>query len=149
LGRGQASKVYWALVARTGVAAGRCALALAGRGRKMVVASLYDDGAQPADTRWRPAGRYRDHTLLACITRTGRRHQIRVHLAQADMPIVGDVQYDGPEPPRAMVGHFLHARSIVLPHPGTGQLLRVAAPLPAERQAVLDSLAGADRTQRE
>ncbi len=59
---------------------------------------------------------------------TGRTHQIRVHLSQRGLPILGDQLYGG----RAAERIFLHALSLELPHPLTGKLLRFEAPLPPE-----------------
>ena len=62
---------------------------------------------------------------------TGRTHQIRVHLSQKGLPILGDQLYGGPAAERI----FLHALSLELPHPLTGKLLRFEAPLPPEFSA--------------
>ena len=59
---------------------------------------------------------------------TGRTHQIRVHLSQRGLPILGDQLYGG----RAAERIFLHALSLELPHPVSGELLRFEAPLPPE-----------------
>ena len=59
---------------------------------------------------------------------TGRTHQIRVHLSQKGLPIFGDELYGG----RAAQRIFLHALSLELPHPLTGELLHFEAPLPPE-----------------
>ena len=104
-----------------------------------------DDGeyALTASTRWRTARSLHNHTLLACMAQTGRRHQIRIHLADCGLPIVGDALYGGPPPAMPIAGHFLHARAIVFPHPRsdrTERTLRVCAPLSPDRQALLRSL---------
>ena len=59
---------------------------------------------------------------------TGRTHQIRVHLSQKGLPILGDELYGG----RAAQRIFLHALSLKLAHPLTGELLHFEAPLPPE-----------------
>lgn len=64
---------------------------------------------------------------------TGRRHQIRAHLAGLGMPIVGDLDYDTPIPASRPM---LHAFRLSLPHPQTGQQLDVQAPLPTDFVAV-------------
>ncbi|MCK9170400.1 MAG: RluA family pseudouridine synthase [Treponema sp.] len=58
---------------------------------------------------------------------TGRTHQIRVHLSSLGMPIMGDELYGGPAAERI----FLHAQSLVFPHPVTGLPVVVTAPLPS------------------
>ncbi|MCG8419156.1 MAG: RluA family pseudouridine synthase [Proteobacteria bacterium] len=138
--RGQAIKMYWALVGTTAVRATTCDLPLTSAGKRMTVLARAGARTQSAWTRWRPARHLAGYTLLACITHTGRRHQVRVHLAQAGLPIVDDVLYRGPSAPLPIAGHFLHARSIALAHPISGARLHLVAPLLADRQALLDSL---------
>ena len=65
---------------------------------------------------------------------TGRTHQIRVHLSQRGLPILGDQLYSGAQAERI----FLHALSLELPHPLTGKPLRFEAPLPPEFSACMD-----------
>ena len=64
---------------------------------------------------------------------TGRTHQIRVHLSQSGLPILGDVLYGG----RAAERIFLHALSLDLPHPESAAPLHFEAPLPEEFSARL------------
>ncbi|MGP1459063.1 MAG: RluA family pseudouridine synthase, partial [Treponema sp.] len=59
---------------------------------------------------------------------TGRTHQIRVHLASAGLPILGDTLYGAPEYARTM----LHAERLTFPHPVSGKRMTVSAPLPEE-----------------
>jgi 23S rRNA pseudouridine1911/1915/1917 synthase len=69
-------------------------------------------------------------SLLCCRPLTGRRHQIRVHLAARGWPVVGDAVYG-----RALDGfprHALHARRVGLIHPVTGACVRLEAPVPEE-----------------
>ena len=65
---------------------------------------------------------------------TGRKHQIRVQLAAAGMPIVGDVLYGGPMRvvERRVTRALLHAASLELEHPITRRVLRIESPLPAD-----------------
>lgn len=64
---------------------------------------------------------------------TGRTHQIRVHLSQRGLPILGDQLYGGAQAERI----FLHALSLELPHPLTGKPIRFEAPLPPEFSACM------------
>ena len=57
---------------------------------------------------------------------TGRTHQIRVHLASAGLPILGDTLYGAPEYKRTM----LHAQSLIFSHPISKNTMTVSAPLP-------------------
>jgi 23S rRNA pseudouridine1911/1915/1917 synthase len=84
----------------------------------------------------------RGATLVECRLETGRTHQIRIHLSERGHPLVGERVYSknyGGEllaAPRLM----LHARELELDHPQTGQRVHFEQPLPADMQAVLDSL---------
>ena len=95
-----------------------------------------DFDAMEARTRWTVERQVAKRALLRCTARTGRMHQIRIHLAHAGMPIVGDERYGGPTWP--LTGHFLHGASIELPHPQTGEPVRVEVALSTERAAYLD-----------
>ena len=77
---------------------------------------------------------------LACRLETGRTHQIRVHLAAIDHPVVGDERYGGARPSLPMPRPWLHAASLELAHPTTGQPLSFASAVPPELTQVLDRL---------
>jgi 23S rRNA pseudouridine1911/1915/1917 synthase len=79
--------------------------------------------------------------FVSCRPLTGRTHQIRVHLASAGHPILGDALYDrGRASPVPVPRLMLHARRLVFPHPGTGEPVAVEAPLPPDVEAVLAAL---------
>jgi 23S rRNA pseudouridine1911/1915/1917 synthase len=78
---------------------------------------------------------------LECMLETGRTHQIRVHLAAIGHPVVGDASYGGAREQIALSRPFLHAATLGLDHPITGERLRFEDALPPELQAVLDELA--------
>jgi 23S rRNA pseudouridine1911/1915/1917 synthase len=81
-------------------------------------------------------------TLLEVKLETGRTHQIRVQLSEAGYPVLADGLY-GPQEARthpaaqAIGRQALHARSLSLPHPATGEEVRVEAPLPEDFQRAL------------
>jgi 23S rRNA pseudouridine1911/1915/1917 synthase len=79
------------------------------------------------------------HALLAVRLETGRTHQIRVHLAAIDLPVVGDPVYGVPEP--ELGRQFLHANRLSFAHPFGGEVVEAESPLPEELQAVLARLA--------
>lgn len=81
-----------------------------------------------AETRLRVLERRADGLLLEAKPVTGRKHQIRVHLASLGAPIVGDTRYHGPPADRIM----LHAERIEINHPLTGKRLAVVSPRPEE-----------------
>lgn len=82
-------------------------------------------------------------TVLRCTLETGRTHQIRVHLARAGHPVLGDRRYGRAtafDPPRAA----LHATRLALPHPCGGPPIDVSRPWPADLAAWLTWLRGDD-----
>lgn len=84
-----------------------------------------------ACTEWQRLKRGHNASLLACMPKTGRTHQIRVHMAGMGHPILGDFQYGKQfqcsyRPSR----YLLHAEEIQFHHPLTGDPLRLVAPLP-------------------
>ena len=81
----------------------------------------------PAETRVRRIAEKDGRTLLLVTLVTGRRHQIRVHLASLGHPIVGDALYGGA---RSASGLLLHAWSEELDHPLTGERLRLETAWP-------------------
>ncbi len=76
-------------------------------------------------------------TLLRVSPKTGRTHQIRVHLNSIGHPVVGDKLYGKKKETLGLMRHFLHAESLELPLP-TGERITVAADLPAELTAALE-----------
>lgn len=111
-----------------------------------------EDG-RPALTRVRVLARFRVHTDIEARLETGRTHQIRVHLASVGHPLVGDGRYGarGRLPPgadaetvavlRGFRRQALHAASLSLEHPRTGEPLSFTAPLPADMAQLLKVLA--------
>ncbi len=91
----------------------------------------------PAD----PPARVDELALLACRLETGRTHQIRVHLHELGHGIVGDPAY-GPRGPLGvtLARPFLHAASLRLAHPITGQPLAFTEPLPEDLAAAMRTL---------
>jgi 23S rRNA pseudouridine1911/1915/1917 synthase len=97
------------------------------------------DGRE-AVTEYHVLENYAYHSLLAVFPKTGRTHQIRVHLAFIGCPVVGDTVY-GPRKQRIkMKRHFLHAAAITFLLPGGGNKLTVESPLPPSLQNILDKL---------
>ncbi len=95
---------------------------------------------RPATTEYHVIEMYAHHSLLDVFPKTGRTHQIRVHLAFIGCPVVGDNVY-GPRKQRIkMKRHFLHAAAITFTLPGSDKRLTVESPLPASLQNILDKL---------
>jgi 23S rRNA pseudouridine1911/1915/1917 synthase len=110
------------------------------------------EGGREARTHYRVIERFRAHSHVELELDTGRTHQIRVHMAHIRAPIVGDPVYGGrPRLPRqptqalrvALQGfsrQALHARSLELMHPATGERLRFESPLADDIVGLLDAL---------
>ncbi|HXF72592.1 MAG TPA: RluA family pseudouridine synthase [Actinomycetota bacterium] len=85
-------------------------------------------------------------TLLEAAPRTGRTHQIRVHLAAVGHPILGDARYGGGGEDARRLGlsrPFLHAAGLSFVHPRTGERVRLEDPLPDDLRTALERLRGA------
>lgn len=101
--------------------------------------------ARKAETRYRVLQRFPRFTLLQALPRTGRTHQIRVHLSALGHPVVGDVLYGAPARIRLPHGErktlartFLHASALTFEHPRTGLSVSFEARLPAELREFLE-----------
>jgi len=104
-------------------------------------------GANPREAQTRftplkahPDGHGRTLALVRAQPRTGRTHQIRVHLAHLGSPVLGDPVY-GRES-AVMPRHALHAHFLTLPHPATGQPLHLHAPAPDDLLSAWVGLGG-------
>lgn len=80
-------------------------------------------------------------SLVECRPNTGRTHQIRVHLAFAGFPIVGDRLYGRRRQQLELSRHFLHASAISFSRPSDEKEMTLEAPLPSALQEILDYLA--------
>ena len=87
---------------------------------------------KPARTNWRVLGRSEcgDRTLIEFRPHTGRTHQLRIHACVMGHPIMGDDLYAPPEVAAAGPRLMLHAGSLVITHPVTGERLELEAPVP-------------------
>jgi 23S rRNA pseudouridine1911/1915/1917 synthase len=85
--------------------------------------------------------RLRDATLLRVVLETGRTHQIRVQLADAGFPVLGDAVYGVPSP--AIARQALHAERLAFPRPSDGLRVEVRAPLPEDLARAIELLRSA------
>lgn len=104
-----------------------------------------DEGGQYAHTIFEVQERFKAFTLLQATLKTGRTHQIRVHLQALAHPIAGDERYGDFELNKklhkmGLKRMFLHAFELILPHPITGEPLVLNAPLPDDLLKFLESL---------
>jgi 23S rRNA pseudouridine1911/1915/1917 synthase len=104
-----------------------------------------------AVTDYEVAERLRYASLLRCRLRSGRTHQIRVHMKHLGHPIVGDPVYSGPQwrgiPDKkiqkalsSLERQALHATRITFPHPRDGRVMVVEAPLPEDMRKIIEML---------
>lgn len=91
-------------------------------------------------TLYRVIKRYKGFTLLECDLKTGRTHQIRVHLAHIGHPIVGDSTYSKKRASFWREGQFLHSYKLEFNHPVTGKTMAFEAKLPKDMENVLKGL---------
>jgi 23S rRNA pseudouridine1911/1915/1917 synthase len=101
--------------------------------------SLDTDSPRDAVTHFDVERLLERHALLEVRLETGRTHQIRVHLAAIDLPVVGDRVYGVSDP--ELERQFLHAWRLAFPHPVTSDPVEVESSLPPDLQAALARLA--------
>ena len=107
------------------------------RGARVIV---QHGGGKDAETAFEVRERFENATLLEAAPRTGRTHQIRVHLSSIGHPILGDRTYGGGGDDAKRLGltrPFLHAWRLSFAHPVTGARVEVEEPLPEDLQAAL------------
>jgi 23S rRNA pseudouridine1911/1915/1917 synthase len=97
--------------------------------------SLDTDDPRDAVTHFEVERLLDGYALLAVTLETGRTHQIRVHLAAIELPVVGDSIYGVPDP--ELKRQFLHATALAFPHPITAERVETRSPLPDDLQAAL------------
>jgi 23S rRNA pseudouridine1911/1915/1917 synthase len=123
--------------------------------REKVAIRLIEDGGKEAVTFYEVLERFHGYALVRCKPKTGRTHQIRVHLAHIGHPILADKAYSGrgaftlgdllgPDHPEASTvlldRQALHAHSLDLEHPISREAIQFNAPLPADMAAALAAL---------
>lgn len=103
--------------------------------------SINTQNGREAITHYEVLERFGNYTYIACKLETGRTHQIRVHMASKKHPLVGDFVY-GPQkcPFPNLQGQTLHAKTLGIIHPRTGEYLEVNAPLPEYFEKLLERL---------
>lgn len=105
--------------------------------KKMAVAPLT---GKHAVTNYKVLERFARYTLIEAKLDTGRTHQIRVHTQYLGHPVVGDIIY-GPKGKSAVkIGMLLHSATMEFRQPITGELIRLAAPLPEDFAKMLADL---------
>jgi 23S rRNA pseudouridine1911/1915/1917 synthase len=95
-----------------------------------------DAGKREAITEWKVLKRFEQYTLLEVTPKTGRKHQIRAHMASLGHPVAGDKLYGfkNQRVPQGLVRHFLHASFLKI------EGKEFVSPLPEDLQNVLEKL---------
>jgi len=112
--------------------------------RRMIASAAFgqDRHVRDAVTYFRPLERFRHTTLLLVQIPTGVMHQIRVHLASAGHPVIGDRLYG--RPAAHATRQLLHASRLSFTHPDTGHPVEIRSPAPADLTAALAALRAAE-----
>ena len=135
---GQVEKVYWAVVVGDPPAdAGTIDKPLKKLEKRHGWRMIVDAGGQPSVTDWRVLGRNGRLSWIEARPRTGRTHQIRVHLASQGWPIVGDSVYGRGTADLVSPHLHLHARQITVPFAKNKPPVTVQAPVPTHMHALL------------
>lgn len=102
--------------------------------------AVNEKNGKPAVTHYKVLKTFREYSYIECRLETGRTHQIRVHMASIGHPILGDMVYGNRKTNYHLEGQTLHAMTIGLKLPSTGEYLEVSAPLPAYFEHLLEIL---------
>lgn len=94
---------------------------------------------KPSETAFKVIKRYQDHSMIEAKPKTGRTHQIRVHLSTSGLPIVADILY-GAEESDLIARPALHAYELSFNHPVKKEKMTFTAPYPEDFEQLLDQL---------
>ncbi len=145
------TREYEAICNGTMTAGGKIEKAIGRHATKRTHMAVHEMG-KPAITHYRVAEKFRAHTRLRLRLETGRTHQIRVHMAYLNHPLVGDQLYGGrPRPPKNATPELfeqlrnfkrqaLHAVKLSLVHPVTGEMMTWEAPVPEDMVVLTEAL---------
>ncbi|HVK12710.1 MAG TPA: RluA family pseudouridine synthase [Gemmataceae bacterium] len=104
-------------------------------GRNLRVRAGSGPEAKRAVSRYRVTASRGPYSLVEVELETGRKHQIRVHLAGLGCPVIGDTAYGAKTNPAGRLG--LHAWRLAFDHPATGERVELESPLPAKLRRVV------------
>lgn len=102
--------------------------------------SVVKEGGRDAITDYKVLERFGKYTLVRCKLRTGRTHQIRVHMEYLGYPLVGDPKYSPMKTPFGIKGQALHSHTLEFTHPRTGERMKFEAPLPEDMHKIITRL---------
>lgn len=102
--------------------------------------AINEKNGKRAVTHYKVLERFERYTYMEFELETGRTHQIRVHMASIQHPLLGDTLYSNGKSPYKLQGQTLHAMTIGFLHPRTGNYMEVNAPLPEYFEKILKDL---------
>ena len=105
--------------------------------KKMAVVK---EGGRNAVTEYEVVERFGKYTIVKCKLKTGRTHQIRVHMEYLGYPLVGDPKYSPMKTPFSINGQALHSLALAFDHPRTGERMEFEAKLPEDLHKVVTRL---------
>ena len=144
---GRVEKTYWAVTQGvpeklSGTVDAPLKKETRGAGWRVVIAAKQDEGGQHAVTTYRVVAQRDGLAFIEAKPKTGRTHQIRVHLASLGAPILGDPQYGELSAEDRAQPMMLHARRVVVPISANKEPVAVEAPPPAAMAALIERLRG-------
>lgn len=101
---------------------------------------INEKNGREAITHYRVLERFQKFTHIECQLETGRTHQIRVHMASIHHPLLGDEVYGPASGSSALQGQTLHAKTLGIVHPGTGEYMEFFAARPEYFENLLEKL---------
>ena len=108
--------------------------------------AINEKNGKPAITHYKVLERFDGYTYVQFKLETGRTHQIRVHMASINHPLLGDeLYYNGKSKFKNLQGQCLHARTIGFVHPKTNKYMEFSAPLPNYFEKLLNMLYNLNR----
>jgi 23S rRNA pseudouridine1911/1915/1917 synthase len=102
---------------------------LARHPKERIKIAVVEDGRR-AVTHFKVIERYKNTTLIECSLETGRTHQIRVHMAHINHPVVGDPVYGYKKQRFKLEGQLLHAKLLGFIHPASGEYMEFESKMP-------------------
>ena len=105
--------------------------------KKMAVVK---EGGRNAITEYAVVERFGKYTIVKCKLKTGRTHQIRVHMEYLGYPLVGDPKYSPMKTPFSINGQALHSLTLSFDHPRTGERMEFEAKLPEDLHKIVTRL---------
>lgn len=102
--------------------------------------AVVKENGREAISKYRVMENFDNYTFLEVELKTGRTHQIRVHMNYINYPIVGDQIYSSGRNEFGLKEQFLHARELSFIHPATGKLVSFQAELPNENKKIIEGL---------